>query len=197
MSRTVGWFTSLYPVRIDVTGVDVARAFTGSGDAGEALKRIKEQLREIPDSGIGFGMLRHLDAEGATAFDAAPPPDIGFNYLGRFTLGEAEGGPWSGAPESSALGGATEADMPVSHAVEIGVLTEDTPAGPVLRGTFGYSPGLVSEQTVAELAGNWVAALGALAGHASADDAGGFTPSDLTLGGLDQSEIDEFSLEFG
>ncbi|MFD6675724.1 amino acid adenylation domain-containing protein [Rhodococcus zopfii] len=197
LSRTVGWFTSLYPVRLDVTGLDVARAFSGAGEAGEALKRVKEQLREIPDNGIGFGMLRHLDAEGGSEFAAAVPSEVGFNYLGRFTLGETEGGPWSGAPESSALGGAVEVDMPVSHAVEIGVLTEDTPGGPVLRGTFGYSPGLVPEQVVAELAENWIGALGALAGHASADDAGGFTPSDLTLGDLDQSEIDEFSLEFG
>ncbi|NLV80315.1 MAG: amino acid adenylation domain-containing protein [Rhodococcus sp.] len=197
LSRTVGWFTTMYPVRLDVTGLDVEGAFAGSDVAGEALKRIKEQLREIPDNGIGFGMLRHLDPDRGRDLAVAAAPEIGFNYLGRFTLGESDGGPWSGAPEAAAMSGATEPAMPVSHAVEIGVLTEDTSEGPVLRGTFGYSPGLVSEQLVATLAEYWVGALGALAGHAEVDGAGGFTPSDLTLTDLDQSEIDEFSLEFG
>jgi len=85
----------------------------------------------------------------------------------------------------------------VNHALEIGVFTEETGEGPVLRGTFGYSPALVPEHVVADLVECWVAALEALAGHAASGDAGGFTPSDLTLGGLDQSEIDEFALEFG
>ncbi|MFV9430760.1 amino acid adenylation domain-containing protein [Rhodococcus aetherivorans] len=197
LSRTVGWFTTLYPVRLDVGGLDVADAYAGGASAGDALKRVKEQLREIPDSGIGFGMLRHLDPVGAPELASVGAVDIGFNYLGRFTLGETEGQAWAGAPESSALGGATEADMPVAHAVEIGVLTDDSGADPVLRGMFGYSPDLVPAETVSALADEWIAALRALAGHASDEDAGGFTPSDLTLDDLDQSEIDDFALEFG
>ena len=197
LSRTVGWFTTLYPVRLDVRGLDIADAYAGGASAGEALKRVKEQVREIPDSGIGFGMLRHLDPVGRSELATAGAVDIGFNYLGRFTLGETEGQAWSSAPESATLGGATEADMPVAHAVEIGVLTDDSGAGPVLRGTFGYSPGLVPEATVAALAAEWTAALTALAGHSEHEDAGGFTPSDLTLGDLDQAEIDDFALEFG
>ncbi|MEU5840866.1 amino acid adenylation domain-containing protein [Rhodococcus sp. NPDC047139] len=197
LSRTVGWFTTLYPVRLDVGGLDVADAYAGGPNAGDALKRVKEQLREIPDSGIGFGMLRHLDPVGRAELETAGTVDIGFNYLGRFTLGESEGQAWSSAPESSTLGGATEADMPVAHAVEIGVYTDDSGAEPVLRGSFGYSPGLVPEATVSALAHEWIAALTALAGHSAREDAGGFTPSDLTLGDLDQSEIDDFALEFG
>ncbi|MGN0124309.1 MAG: hypothetical protein ACI38R_13840, partial [Rhodococcus sp. (in: high G+C Gram-positive bacteria)] len=178
-------------------GLDVADAYAGGASAGDALKRVKEQLREIPDSGIGFGMLRHLDPVGGPELASVGSVDIGFNYLGRFTLGETEGQAWAGAPEGSALGGATEADMPVAHAVEIGVLTDDSGAEPVLRGMFGYSPDLVRVETVSALADEWVAALRALAGHASDEDAGGFTPSDLTLDDLDQSEIDDFALEFG
>ncbi|MBS9373880.1 non-ribosomal peptide synthetase [Rhodococcus sp. B50] len=197
LSRTVGWFTTLYPVRLDVGGLDVADAYAGGTSAGDALKRVKEQLREIPDSGIGFGMLRHLDPVGGPKLATVGAVDIGFNYLGRFTLGETEGQAWAGAPESSALGGAIEADMPVAHAVEIGVLTDDSGAEPVLRGMFGYSPDLVPAATVAALADEWIAALRALAGHSANEDAGGFTPSDLTLDDLDQAEIDDFALEFG
>ncbi|WP_241385590.1 non-ribosomal peptide synthetase [Rhodococcus sp. CH91] len=197
LSRTVGWFTTLYPVRLEVGGLDIADAYAGGTSAGDALKRVKEQLREIPDSGIGFGMLRHLDPVGRSELATAGTVDVGFNYLGRFTLGETEGQAWSSAPESTALGGATEAAMPVAHAVEIGVFTDDSGDAPVLRGTFGYSPALVSGATVAALADEWIAALAALARHSAHEDAGGFTPSDLTLGDLDQAEIDDFALEFG
>ncbi|AKE88651.1 non-ribosomal peptide synthetase [Rhodococcus aetherivorans] len=197
LSRTVGWFTSLYPVRLDVSGVDLAEAFAGGDCAGVALKLVKEQLREIPDNGIGFGMLRHLDPESGTELGAAPAPEIGFNYLGRLTLGEGDGGPWTAAPEAGVLGGTTDEAMPVSHAIEVGAVTEETPAGPVLRATWGYATGVVPASVVAELAHGWVAALCALADHAARDDAGGFTPSDLTLSDLDQSEIDDFALEFG
>ncbi|MDI9969195.1 condensation domain-containing protein, partial [Rhodococcus ruber] len=197
LSRTVGWFTTLYPVRLDVSAVDLAEAFAGGAAAGAALKLVKEQLREIPDSGIGFGMLRHLDPDSAAELGAGPAPEIGFNYLGRLTLGDGTGAPWTAAPEAGVLGGATDEAMPVSHAIEVGAVTEETPAGPVLRATWGYATGVVTATVVAELAHGWVAALRALADHAARDDAGGFTPSDLTLSGLDQSEIDEFALEFG
>ncbi|WP_164076139.1 condensation domain-containing protein, partial [Stenotrophomonas maltophilia] len=44
LSRTVGWFTSLFPVRLSPVA-----------DLGESLKAIKEQLRAIPDKGLGYG----------------------------------------------------------------------------------------------------------------------------------------------
>src|SRR6516165_6575571 len=62
LSRTVGWFTSLYPVRLDVGGVDVEEALGGGAALGRALKRIKEQLRAVPGNGLGYGLLRYLNA---------------------------------------------------------------------------------------------------------------------------------------
>src|SRR5262249_42380429 len=58
LSRTVGWFTSLYPVRLDVGGVDVEEALAGGAGLGRALKLIKEQLRAVPGNGLGYGLLR-------------------------------------------------------------------------------------------------------------------------------------------
>src|SRR5262249_31403367 len=55
LSRTVGWFTSLYPVRLDVGGLDVEEALGGGAALGRALKRIKEQLRAVPGNGLGYG----------------------------------------------------------------------------------------------------------------------------------------------
>ncbi|MEK8104456.1 condensation domain-containing protein [Micromonospora sp. M12] len=73
LSRTVGWFTSNYPVRLD-PGTD-------GGTAG--LKRVKEQLRAVPDKGVGYGLLRYLDEESAARLATAGRPQLSVNYLGR------------------------------------------------------------------------------------------------------------------
>ncbi len=83
LARTVGWFTSLYPVRLDVSRADLADAFDGGISAGSALKAVKEQLLAVPDKGIGYGLLRYLNDETAPALASLPTPQIGFNYLGR------------------------------------------------------------------------------------------------------------------
>ena len=71
LSRTVGWFTSAYPVRTDLAGIDLADAFAGGAAAGEAIKAVKEQLLAIPDRGMGYGLLRHFNPEGAVLAELA------------------------------------------------------------------------------------------------------------------------------
>ncbi|HKP74279.1 MAG TPA: condensation domain-containing protein, partial [Longimicrobiaceae bacterium] len=80
LTRTVGWFTSLYPVVLDVAGCD---------GPGARIKRVKEQFRAIPNRGIGYGVLRHLspDAELRGALAAHAEPEIAFNYLGQLGQG--------------------------------------------------------------------------------------------------------------
>src|SRR5262249_39472616 len=98
LSRTVGWFTSLYPVRLDVGGVDVEEALAGGAGLGRALKLIKEQLRAVPGNGLGYGLLRYLNARTGLQLSGFAAPQIGFNYLGRFAgpagagLGRGGGG---------------------------------------------------------------------------------------------------------
>ena len=68
LSRTVGWFTSLFPVRLDPGALDLDEALAGGPALGRALKRIKEQLRALPDHGLGYGLLRYLNrADGVAA----------------------------------------------------------------------------------------------------------------------------------
>ncbi|WFR74603.1 hypothetical protein P9209_16625 [Prescottella defluvii] len=84
MSRTVGWFTTTHPVRLDLAAVDLDAAFAGGPAAEEALKLVKEQLREAPDHGIGYGALRYLaDGDANGRLDRRPAPQISVNYLGR------------------------------------------------------------------------------------------------------------------
>ncbi len=101
-SRTVGWFTSLYPVCLDLGELDLEQALAGGAAIGEALKRVKEQLRAVPGQGLGYGLLRYLHPQAQASLAGRCEPQIGFNYLGRFSAGEAPG--WGPAPEQLALG---------------------------------------------------------------------------------------------
>lgn len=75
-TRTVGWFTSVVPARLDLRGLD-------RDDPAQILKAVKEHLRAAPDHGLGHGLLRHLNPETAAVLAQLPSPQVGFNYLGR------------------------------------------------------------------------------------------------------------------
>jgi non-ribosomal peptide synthase protein (TIGR01720 family) len=188
LSRTVGWFTSLYPVRLDAGGVDLAEALAGGPALGRALKSIKEQLRRVPDHGLGYGLLRYLNAATGEQLACYAPPQIAFNYLGRFAApGMAE---WGAAPESGALGLSSDAMMPLTHALEVNAATFDGPDGAQLSASWRWAPALLSEGEVGALAQGFFAALEALVRHAAAPGAGGRSPSDLPLVALTQAEIE-------
>ncbi|MGW1921266.1 amino acid adenylation domain-containing protein, partial [Streptomyces massasporeus] len=176
-SRTVGWFTSLYPVRLDPEG----RTPT------DRLKQVKEQMRAFPDNGVGYGILRHLRGEPGLAV----APQIGFNYLGRYTDGD-DTGDWQ------TVDGPTPAprspEMAMTHAVEITAVTENHEGRPHLVATWTWASGLLTESEVRRLAHAWFDALTALADERP--DAAGLTPSDLS-GDLTQSEIDSLEAELG
>ncbi|NYD51276.1 amino acid adenylation domain-containing protein/non-ribosomal peptide synthase protein (TIGR01720 family) [Actinomadura luteofluorescens] len=176
VSRTAGWFTSIHPVRLD----------TGHETGTAALKTVKEQLRAVPDGGIGYGLLRHGGGEAAAELAGVPPAQIAFNYLGRVAAGD--GGDWTLAPEELIAG--EDPAMPAAHVLEINAVTRDLPGGPVLSATWTWPDGLLEAAAVRDLAAGWFTALRALAADVAAGDAGGFTPSDLLVD-LDQSEIDK------
>ena len=184
LSRTVGWFTSLFPVRLDPGALDLDEVLNAGPALGRALKSIKEQLRALPDSGLGYGVLRYLNPQTGAQLAGLAAAQIGFNYLGRFAAAAAD---WSAAPEALPSGGG---DMPLAHALEVNALTLDDREGATLRATWSWAPALVTEAEVRDLAEGWFAALTALVRHASAAGAGGRTPSDLPLVALSQAEIE-------
>jgi non-ribosomal peptide synthase protein (TIGR01720 family) len=187
LSHTVGWFTSLYPVLLDVGGVDLREALAGGPALGRALKSVKEQLRQVPDNGLGYGLLRYLNRETAGQLSGYAQPQIGFNYLGRFAApGTAN---WEAAPESDVLNKGDPA-TPLAHVMELNALTLDGADGASLRATWRWAPALVSERECRDLAELWFEALEALVRHTTAPGAGGRTPSDLPLVALSQAEIE-------
>ncbi|WP_328685222.1 non-ribosomal peptide synthase/polyketide synthase [Streptomyces sp. NBC_00343] len=194
LSRTVGWFTAAYPVRLDASGVDLDETAAGGTAAGALVKRVKEQVQAVPGDGLGHGLLRHLNPETAATLEALPVPQIGFNYLGRFaTAGAVEPGqvePWQTAGDT-AVGGAADPGMPVLHALAAGAVVADTASGPELTLTLSWPAALLDETDVAELGRAWLALLSGLAAHTAGPQAGGHTPSDFSLLDLDQDEVDD------
>ncbi|WUC79116.1 amino acid adenylation domain-containing protein [Streptomyces sp. NBC_00536] len=190
LSRTVGWFTSLYPLRLTPGETPSDELWAGGAGVGRAVKRIKEQLRVLPDNGIGFGLLRHLNPQTAQVLGRYPQPQIGFNYLGR--LGTAEGAAPTGRPEvNHDLSGVAEAAMALPHAMDLTATAVTHPDGPHLVANWIWAQELFSDEDVRALAETWFRALEAIVLHAEGTrSAGGLSPSDLTLVTLGQDEID-------
>ncbi|RSM44579.1 non-ribosomal peptide synthetase [Amycolatopsis balhimycina DSM 5908] len=169
LSRTVGWFTTLYPCAVDVP----------DGGWGAVLKSVKECLRAVPDRGLGYGALRHL----GDAPLPVPRPVAAFNYLGRFDL--ADGEPYRAAPS---VVGLDRAAHPTGTA-RLDVMAAVTGDGE-LEFEWTYSPGAHEERTVAGLARDVLAALEEIVAHCADPAAGGATPSDFPLAAADQAELD-------
>ena len=195
LTRTVGWFTSLFPVRLDAGALDLEEALAGGAALGQALKRIKEQLRALPDGGLGYGLLRHLNPETAAALRGLATPQIGFNYLGRFA--KAQAADWQIAPEAeAALAGYLDPDMPFGHSLEVNAVTLEQTDGPQLSATWSWPSALLSEEEVGDLAQGWFGALEALVGHTAQSGAGGHSPSDFPLVALTQAEVEQLEAQY-
>jgi amino acid adenylation domain-containing protein/non-ribosomal peptide synthase protein (TIGR01720 family) len=194
LTRSVGWFTSLYPVHLDAGNIDIDDAFAAGPAAGRALKQIKEQLQSVPANGIGYGMLRYLDTDSSAELDRYPAPQIAFNYLGRLPI--SDDADWQPATESAALAGFGNSALPLDHPIALNAITYDTVAGPVLFATWSFAPALLTKNEVNRLADFWNAALEALVLHGTRPGGGGLSSSDLELVVLDQSEIESFEQQY-
>ncbi|MFJ3876984.1 amino acid adenylation domain-containing protein [Streptomyces sp. NPDC090077] len=187
LTRTVGWFTSIHPLRMTARSYDPAGVLAGRDDAGAALKEVKELLRQVPDGGLGAGLLRYANPAAARLFDGSARPEVLWNYLGRQT-GAADPD-WGPAAEADALAARPDPLLPLSHPLEITTEIGDGPDGPALTATFTWAGGAVPQNTVGELADGFLAAVDALAAWAADGTTGGYTPSDLDLVDLDQDQI--------
>jgi non-ribosomal peptide synthase protein (TIGR01720 family) len=180
LSRTAGWFTAIYPVRVELSE---------GGAPGDDLVAVKEQLRAVPEKGIGYGMLRWLsdDPEIPHALAGLPPAQVSFNYLGRMDFGG------SGA---DALFAGMDADVGAARSLAgarthlIGV--DAAVSGGRLFATWTYGRNVHRAETVERLAAAFMDELRAIVAHCRDPQAGGYTPSDFGLSGLDQAGLDAF-----
>ncbi|HEX6355904.1 non-ribosomal peptide synthase/polyketide synthase [Actinophytocola sp.] len=174
LSRTVGWFTAEFPV---------ALAMPDTGNWGEVLKSVKEQLRAVPTKGLSYGALRYLST--ASPLRADRSPEISVNYHGQWNAtADAHGfyRSWG-----TGLGQDAAADMVRTYLVDVIGVVED---GELELG-WTYSTAVHDENTVLRLAEQVMAALREIVEHCASPEAGGRTPSDFPLAALTQSDVDE------
>ncbi|WP_442803919.1 amino acid adenylation domain-containing protein [Streptomyces luteogriseus] len=178
LSRTVGWFTTLFPVTVDP---GTATDFTTPAYLTAALKAVKEDLARVPDNGVSYGALRYLTH---SEFDA-PAPQVLFNYLGRFAAGAP--GDWQLAGTTGQLGEKRDPRMRLPRALEFNAIAEPDASGAYeLVTTVSWPDGLFTDADITTLGDYFRTALTGLA----ALDRGGHSPSDFPLVPLTQADVD-------
>ncbi|MET9635305.1 amino acid adenylation domain-containing protein [Streptomyces virginiae] len=179
LSRTVGWFTTLFPVTVDP---GPAADPTDPAYLTAALKAVKEDLARVPRNGLSYGVLRHL---AGVRFDT-PAPQVLFNYLGRFGAGSS--GDWELACTTGQLGERRDPRMRLPRALEFNAVAEPDPSGAYeLVTTISWPDGLLTDEDVATIGAYYRQTLASIA----ALDHGGHTPSDFPLVALTQADVDE------
>ncbi|MCX2933579.1 amino acid adenylation domain-containing protein [Mycobacterium sp. CVI_P3] len=188
LSRTVGWFTTKYPVSLAVDGLDWEQVLSGDPSLGPIVKDAKEQLRALPD-GLTYGLLRYLNSDVDLA---GADPTIGFNYLGRMSGGgQVSGDFWEIREDGwKVTGAATAVPMPLMHTVELNAGTVETADGPRLRAGWTWALSALDHAQVTRLSGLWFDALAGICALVHGGG-GGLTPSDIAPARLTQSQIDE------
>jgi amino acid adenylation domain-containing protein/non-ribosomal peptide synthase protein (TIGR01720 family) len=179
VSRTIGWFTSLYPVSV---------AVRGDAEPVALIKAVKERLRAANGQGIGFGVLNYLVPPPAPF----PEPQICFNYLGRFNADAPERQRL--VPVSAQLNLAQEGvrSPRQSRLFDLEVLALQSESAFTLN--LIYDTGRYSEAAVEQICEAFQSRLAVLIAACRASR-GGFTPSDVPDLDLGQQELDELMLE--
>jgi non-ribosomal peptide synthase protein (TIGR01720 family) len=169
VTRTAGWFTTIFPVRLEVAG----------GNPGEMLRSVKEQLRRVPHRGLSFGLLRYLTSRDTVDVRSSntPSPDVAFNYLGQFEQ----------VQELESTGPARSPLARRFHLIEINAAVCDRR----LRVSWEFSKANHRRETIERLSAEFMDHLTELVAHCSSSKQIQFTPSDFAQAGISQSELDK------
>jgi len=149
---------------------------------------VKEQVRSIPEQGLGYGMLRYLGAESEAKrrLRGLPQAEVVFNYTGQFDQTLSENGLFRVGQEKHGEGrnGANQR----MHLLEVtgGI------AGGQLQLTWSYSEAIHTRETVERVAADFIAALRQLIQQCQWGEGVGFTPSDFPEARLSQKDLDKF-----
>ncbi|MFL1555606.1 amino acid adenylation domain-containing protein [Pseudomonas sp. O11] len=174
LSRTVGWFTSLFPVRLQA-----------QGELSDAIKSVKEQLRAVPDKGLGYGLLRYLgNPKSRETLAGLAAPRITFNYLGQFDRQFNESALF--VPAAQGSGQAQDPEAPLANWLTV----EGQVYGGELSLQWGFSREMFNAATIQRLADDYATELKALIEHCCTTPAGQVTPSDFPLACLTQQQLD-------
>ena len=178
VSRTVGWFTSIYPVYLNINE---------ALKISDIIKSVKEQLRAVPGNGFGYGIQKYLsdNRSGSSLLEMEAKPQLLFNYLGQFDNLFSHSMFFSAAKESS--GRAQGYNNHATHELEINAS--------VLAGhlniDWSFSKNKFNRGTIEKLAENYVLELKCIIEHCIQPEAKGYTSSDFPLAEVDQEALDK------
>ncbi|MFT0517014.1 amino acid adenylation domain-containing protein [Pseudomonas faucium] len=181
LTRTVGWFTSLYPV-----------ALRPQAEPGACIAAIKEQLRAVPARGLGYGVLRYLGPAAVREQLAhLAQPRVTFNYLGQFDSQFDADALWQPDPQGAGQG--QDDDAPLANWLSV--------EGQVYQGelgiSFGFSQAMYDTATIEALAADFAQQLRTLVAHCLQPGVASATPSDFPLSGLDRAGLAALGLNLG
>ncbi|MBE7163068.1 MAG: hypothetical protein INR72_17660, partial [Williamsia herbipolensis] len=174
LSRTVGWFTSMFPTYVDLGGRTAVDMLDAPAVAAEVVAATREAMAAHPDRGIGYGMLRYLDPEGRHRLGGFAEPQIVFNYIGSVPgadvaddIGEVPWFPDVAGPEvvdvtdPEALARGNR--MPAQAEIDIQSMSTVTAQGRVVRAMVTYLDEAIDREDLQELVDHWTLALRAIA----------------------------------
>jgi len=184
LSRTAGWFTSVYPVVLEVSD---------AANPGKSLPEIKEQLRAVPAWGIGYGVLAFVDRQRTSAQElrALPQAEVSFNYLGQFDQVLADSSLFAVASEST--GPCRDGAQPQSHLIAVDGLVR----GGRLHFDWTFSTERYHVETIEHLAGAFKQNLRALIESAQLPQSGSFAPEDFADVDLSNDQLQKVLEEMG
>jgi non-ribosomal peptide synthase protein (TIGR01720 family) len=174
LSRTVGWFTSIFPVYLSLDKPE---------DLGESLKQVKEELRRIPNKGIGYGVLKYLSSEQIDLLKGCNYPRISFNYLGQWDNTLIEDSLFKFAKEFTGESVCGENESPYLIDINAEVIQGR------LNVYWGYSTQHYNLESMEKLSLNFISKLKLLIEHCCQENNFGYTSSDFSLVNLDQAML--------
>ncbi|WP_338855634.1 amino acid adenylation domain-containing protein [Gordonia hongkongensis] len=215
LSRTVGWFTSIAPLALDP-----------ADDVVHAVKAAKEERLGMPDSGIGFGLLRYAaDGRGpgdpAAQLHSRPLPTIAFNYLGtRGTTGQSEdpttpdgadplssvapssdtaapvGAGFLPAPDAPFLPATVSDGVAAMSVLTVNASTGASSKGRVLSADLQFPAAILSPEDVRDIARRWTAELADVVRLVTDGVDVGRSPSDVPGAEVTQHDLDIVAQRF-
>jgi non-ribosomal peptide synthase protein (TIGR01720 family) len=178
LSRTVGWFTTIYPVLLDLRGLPPGSA--------AALNAAKEQVRAAHAGAAAYNYLRwYAESGGGGSLAAAPAAEVSFLYLGQLDRALARGGLL--VPAAEITHGTRDPRGRRSHLLDVKCSIVDER----LQATFVYSRNRLSAAAAQRLADDFIAALRLLLRAAAAPPDIRYSPADFDQVQLSQADLDE------
>ena len=175
LSRTVGWFTSVFPVQLQL-----------NGERHEVLNDIKAQFRAIPRNGLPYGVLRYLspDSDTRERLNRIAQPQISFNYLGQFDQLFSASSMFESGREN--FGRVQAGGNHRRHLINFEALILNAQLGV----NVSYSENIHLRETIVRLTDLFMTSLRSLIGTHRRLTFKRYTPSDFPLANLDQEGLD-------